>query len=111
MASPAVGWFPPAGGRNSREPKLVDVQLGATADAGSIPAASIFRRGQRRKMRKAAVQAAEPDLGSRRTPRSAAGNAYGRRPGGRARLWDVLLRTPRRLRRRCAARLLALRAS
>jgi hypothetical protein len=43
MAGPPVGRLPPAVGRDPRQPKLVEAQIGATADAGSIPAASILR--------------------------------------------------------------------
>src|SRR5215212_9615658 len=42
MAGPSVGRLPPAAGRDPRQPKLVEAQIGATADAGSIPAASTF---------------------------------------------------------------------
>jgi hypothetical protein len=42
MAGPPVGRLPPAVGRERRQPKLVDALTGATADAGSIPAASTF---------------------------------------------------------------------
>jgi hypothetical protein len=45
MAGPPDGRLPPAVGRDPRQPKLVEAQIGAGADAGSIPAASIAALG------------------------------------------------------------------
>ena len=45
MASPAVGRLRTGRpGETKAQPKLVDALAGASADAGSIPAASTFRR-------------------------------------------------------------------
>jgi hypothetical protein len=47
MAGPSLVVREPAGGRDQARTTLVDALFGATADAGSIPAASIFRSTMR----------------------------------------------------------------